>query len=119
VTDHWASDFKSLLTHLRLSYQLAPNEASAMMRDMNDVIGILMRILGGGEVSHEELDDLAFEADGELETALNEAYVKLREFANDHDLRLNDPKMDRGMRSELKDCLDNIVKASNSASQII
>jgi len=50
-----------------------------------EVVGLLMRVLGGGEVSHKELDDLGFEADGELETALNEAYVKLREFANDRD----------------------------------
>jgi hypothetical protein len=87
-----------------------------MQRDIKDVIGILMRVLDGAEVSHEELDDLAFEAHDDLETALNEAYVKLREFANDNKLRLNDPKMDRSMRSELKDCLDNIVKASSSAS---
>jgi hypothetical protein len=41
-----------------------------MERDMKDVIGVLMPILDGAEVSHEELNDLAFEADGELETAL-------------------------------------------------
>jgi hypothetical protein len=76
----------------------------------------LVRALDGAEVSHEELDDLAFEADGDLEIALNEAYVKPREFANVHELRLNDPNMDRSMRSELKDCLGNIVKASSSAS---
>ena len=87
-----------------------------MDRDIKDVIGILMWVLGGDEVLHEELDDLAFEADGELETALNEAYVKMREFANDRDLRLNDPKTDRSMRSQLQDCLDNIVKASSAAS---
>ena len=60
------------------------------------------------------VDDLAFEADGALETALNEAYVKLREFANDRSLRLNDRKVDQSMRAEPKDCLDNIVRASNS-----
>ena len=88
-----------------------------MERDIKDVIGILMRVLAGGEVSHAELDDLAFEADGELETALNEAYVKLREFANDRDPRRNDLKIDRDMRSELQDCLDNVVKACDQASQ--
>jgi hypothetical protein len=88
-----------------------------MERDIKDVIGILMRVLDGGEISHGELDDLAFEANGELETALNEAYIKLREFANDWDLRLNDLKMDRGMRFELQDCLDNIVKACEPASR--
>jgi hypothetical protein len=92
------------------------NEGITMDRDIKDVIGILMRVLDGDEVSHEELDDLAFEADGELETALNEAYVKMREFANDRDLRLNDPKTDRSMRSQLQVCLDNIVKASSAAS---
>jgi hypothetical protein len=83
-----------------------------MERDIKDVIGILMRALDGGDVSHEDLDDLAFEADGKLETALNEAYVKLREFANDRDLRLNDDEIDRRMRLDLRDCLDAIVKAA-------
>ena len=74
-----------------------------------------MSVLDGAEVTHEELDDLAFEADGELETALNETYVKLREFANDRCLRRNDPEMDQRMRSDLKDCLDKIVRVSNAA----
>jgi hypothetical protein len=87
-----------------------------MERDIKDIIGVLMCVLDGGEISHEELDDLAFEADGELETALNEAYVKLWEFANDRNVRLNDLKMDRNMRSELKECLDNIVKACDLAN---
>lgn len=87
-----------------------------MGRDVKDVIGILMRILDGAEATQEELNDLTFEAEGELETALNEAYVKMHEFANDHELRLNDPEMDQRMRSELKDCLDNIVRASTSPS---
>ena|ERR1700744_3981506 len=88
--------------------------AILMDRDIKDVIGVLMRVLDGADVSHEELKSLTFEADGELETALNEAYVKLCEFANDRSLRLNDAKMDRSMRSELKDCLDNIVRTSET-----
>ena len=90
-----------------------------MERDVKDVIGILMRILDAGEVSHDELDDLAFEAEGDLEVALNEAYVELREFANDRELRMNDPGRDRNMRSQLQARLDNIVTAcdrSRSAS---
>jgi glucose-6-phosphate-specific signal transduction histidine kinase len=95
---------------------LAVELRKVMERDIKDVIGVLMRVLEGGEISHEELDELAFEADGELETVLNEAYVKLREFANDRDLRLNDLKLDRNMRSELQECLDNIVKACDQAN---
>ena len=87
-----------------------------MERDFKEVVGLLMRVLGGGEISHQELDDLGFEADGELEIALNEAYVKLREFANDRELRLNDVELDRDMRSRLQDCLDKIVKACDQTS---
>src|SRR5262245_40771647 len=79
---------------------------NAMYWDLKEVMGVLMRVLDGGEVSHEDLDDLGFEADGELEEALNEAYVQLREFANDRDLRLGDPKLDRDMRSDLRPCLN-------------
>lgn len=88
-----------------------------MERDIKEVIGVLMRVLSGGEVSHQDLDDLGFEADGELETILNETYVKLREFANDRDLRLNDLERDRDMRSDLQEYLDKIVKACDVASR--
>jgi hypothetical protein len=82
-----------------------------MERDIKEVVGILMRVLGGGEVSLAELDDLGFEAEGELQTALNETYVKLREFAHDRSLRAGDREFDRSMRSALQDCLDTIVDA--------
>jgi len=85
-----------------------------MDRDLKEVIGILMRVLDGGEVSHGELDELTFEADGELETALNEAYVKLREFAEGRELRQNDPELDEAARSDLKACLERIVQACDS-----
>jgi hypothetical protein len=88
-----------------------------MYRDIKDMIGVLMRVLDGGEVSHEDLDDLGFEADGELEEALNEAYVALREFANDRNLRIVDPKIDRDMRSALRACLDKIVRACDRTSR--
>jgi hypothetical protein len=42
-----------------------------MSRDVKEVVGLVMSVLNGGEVTHRELDDLAFEADGELETARN------------------------------------------------
>jgi hypothetical protein len=77
-----------------------------------DVIGVLMRVLDGGEVLPAELDDLDFEAEGELAAALNEAFIKLQEFAYDRDLRQSDPARDRAMRAELPACLERIVKAS-------
>lgn len=83
-----------------------------MERDIKDIVGVLMRVLDGGEVLPAELNDLDFEAEGELEAALNDAFIKLQEFAYDRDLRLSDPARDRGMRAELQDCLDRIVKAS-------
>jgi len=90
-----------------------------MERDIKEVIGVLMRVLDGGEVSHEELNDLGFEADGKLEEALNEAYIELRQFANDRELRLNDPRLDGEMRSELQDCLDKIVRACDQTSRTV
>ena len=65
-----------------------------------------MRVLGGGEVSHQEVEDLAFEATGELQTPLNEAYIKLLEFAYDCDAR----RIDGETRVELQQSLDKIVR---------
>jgi hypothetical protein len=54
----------------------------AMGRDIKDVIGVLLRVLDGGEVSHKDWTIWDSKPTAS-ETALNEAYVKLREFAND------------------------------------
>jgi hypothetical protein len=45
-----------------------------MRRDVKEIVGLLMRVLGGGEVSVDEVEVSAFEAAGALQTALNEAY---------------------------------------------
>ena len=59
-----------------------------------------------------ELNDLDFEAEGELAAAVNEAFIKLQEFAYDRDLRQSDPARDRAMRAELQACLARIVIGS-------
>jgi hypothetical protein len=82
-----------------------------MNRDVKEVVGMMMRILGGGDVSLDQLEELSFEADGELQRALNEAYIKLMEFAYDRELRLADQTLDRKMRSALQKYLDQIVAA--------
>src|SRR5262245_10709812 len=86
-----------------------------MEADIKDMIGILMRVLGGGEVSLQELNELEFDSDGEIGTALNEAYVKLREFAIDRDLTQSDPNADRDFRARLQTYLDKIVSACDGA----
>ena len=78
--------------------------------DIKEIVGVLMRVLDGGEVSESELADLSFEAEGELEEALNVAYVQLGEFAAAGDARRGDPERDRQMREELQACLDEIVR---------
>jgi hypothetical protein len=71
-----------------------------------------MRVLHGGEVLPAELNDLDFEAEGELAAAVNEAFIKLQELAYDRDLRQSDPARHRAMRAELQACLERIVRAS-------
>jgi hypothetical protein len=84
--------------------------------DVKEVIGLLMRLTSGAEVSREELRDIAFEADGDLETLLNESYVKLCEFANDRQLRRDDPGLDQDMRREFEILLSRIVSVYDAVS---
>ena len=84
-----------------------------MEGDLKEVIGALMRVLDGGEISREEVEDLAFEATGELQTALNQAYLTLLEFAYDCDAGLNDRKRSDQMRAALQQCLDEIIRCSD------
>ena len=79
-----------------------------MQRDVKEIVGTLMHVVGGGEVSSDDVTQLGFEADGELRDALNDAYIKLLEFAHDRDKRLSDPDLDRGMCAALQENLATI-----------
>jgi hypothetical protein len=81
------------------------------MRDVKEVVGVLMRVLDGEEVTQAEVEELGFEGEGEVQAALNDAYVKLLEFVHDRDKRLNDAAADGAMRARLQACLDHIVAA--------
>jgi hypothetical protein len=86
------------------------------MRDVKELVGILMRVVGGAEITEREVLDLAFEADGELQTALNEAYIKLLEFMHDLNLRLADHDLDLKERASLQDSLNKITTLWESAA---
>jgi hypothetical protein len=81
------------------------------MRDVKEVIGVLMRALAGEEITQAEVEELGFEGEGDVQAALNEAYVELIAFVADRDVRRADPAADRAMRDKLQTCLDNIVTA--------
>lgn len=82
------------------------------MRDVKDVIGLTMRVLDGGEITEDDVLDVGFEADGELLTVLNDAYIKLREFAHDRERRIEDGDLDRKERAALHHVLNEIVRLS-------
>ena len=79
-----------------------------MHRYEKEVVGVLMRVLNGGDVSLAELAELSFLAESELRAALIEAHVSLLEFVCHRDLRSRDPAADRAMRAELVMCLQRI-----------
>jgi hypothetical protein len=85
------------------------------VRDIKDMIGVLLGVLDGGEITQEELSDLAFEAEGELLTALNETYILLLEFAHDRDMRRLDSGLGHKERMALQECLNRIVRLSDNA----
>ena len=81
------------------------------MRDVKEVIGVLMRALDGEEITQGEVEELGFEGEGDVQAALNDAYVKLLQFVHDRDARRNDAAADRAMRESLQACLNRIVAA--------
>ena len=84
-----------------------------MQRDIKEVVGMLMRIIGGGETTREEVENLMFDAEGDLGVAANEAFLKLMEFAYDRDERRKDPARDAVMRGELQRALDEVVRTAD------
>jgi hypothetical protein len=89
-----------------------------MNQDVKDVVGLLMRVIDGADISPAEVEDLGFQADGELKAVLNDAYIKLMEFAYDANLRRNDQELDHRMRSVLQEYLDKIVSAWDRQSRL-
>jgi hypothetical protein len=87
------------------------------MRDVKEMVGLLMRALDHAEITEEEVLDLEFEADGELLTALNEAYIHLLEFVLDRDRRHSDHAMDQKEREALQDSLNKIVELCDGAGR--
>ena len=84
------------------------------MRNVKDVIGLIMRVLDGAEISKDDVLDLEFEADGALLAALNGAYMKLLEFAYDRERRINDRQFDQRERAALQQVLNDIVRLSDA-----
>jgi len=84
-----------------------------MEGDLTELIGTLLRVLDGGRISREEVEDLAFEAGAELQVALNEAYITLLEFAYDCDAGGNDERLGDEMRAALQRSLDEIIRCSD------
>jgi hypothetical protein len=88
-----------------------------MERDVKEVVGLLMRILGGGKTSPAEVEDLGFHGAGNLQAALNEAYIKLLEFAFDCDAGLNVQPLDEKRRLALEGSLNDIVRLSEQVGR--
>jgi hypothetical protein len=84
------------------------------MRDIKELIGMLMRVIDNAEVTEAEILELDFDAEGELLMALNEAYIGLLEFAHDRDLRAGDRALDHKERSVLRQSLSKIVQLSEA-----
>lgn len=85
------------------------------MNDIKELVGTLMRVIDGAEISEDDVCNLDFEADGELMIALNAAYIQLLEFVHDRDLRLADRNVDAGERKALQESLNKIVELCGCA----
>jgi hypothetical protein len=90
-----------------------------MSRDVKEVVGVLMRVLDGAEMTQADVEDLGFEGEGDVQAALNDAYIKLLEFVHDRDARQRDRSLDRTMRERLQTCLDRITIACDREAQEI
>jgi hypothetical protein len=86
-------------------------------RDVKEIVGTLMRVIGGAEISPDEVEELTFTAGGRLRRAMNEAFIKLLEFAHDRDARSLDPDLDNTMRETLRQCLEAIVEVAGQSNE--
>jgi len=85
-----------------------------MRGDIKEIVGALMLVAAGGEASCEEVHDLSFDAEERLLPFINEAFIKLLEFAYDREPRSKDPELDRKMRGELDELLARIARVADN-----
>jgi hypothetical protein len=86
-------------------------------QDVKEVVGTLMHVIDGGEISPEEAEELTFDARGRLGAALNDAFIKLLEFAHDRDARSRDRNLDSAMRETLRECLEAVVQVAGQQNE--
>jgi hypothetical protein len=80
------------------------------MPDIEEIVDMITRILDQAEISEDEVLDLDFEAEGELQVELYNNYVKLLKFVHDRDLRRKNPDLDTEERAALQNSLNKIVQ---------
>jgi hypothetical protein len=81
-----------------------------MEGDIKEVVGVLMRVLSGGEVSRDEVGVWNSRRPVSFWQHSTSAYIKLLEFAFDHEARLTNSELDRALRAGLQDSPNNIVR---------
>ncbi|MEA2835188.1 MAG: hypothetical protein QOG66_3390 [Methylobacteriaceae bacterium] len=88
-------------------------------RDVKELVGLLMRALDGQALTRAAVMDCAFEAEGELLEALNDAYIKLLQHAHDCEAQETDRLSEASERHrELQASLDRIILLYESAPPI-
>jgi hypothetical protein len=80
------------------------------MRDIKELVGMLIAVTGDAEVTEQEVLDLEFDAEGELLHVLNAAYIGLLEFVHDRELRAKDRDLDGKERAALRQSLNTIIR---------
>lgn len=68
------------------------------------------RAVNGGVLSADEVENIAWEAKGELDKFARHVWIELMQFCFDSDIRESDPEYDAGKRRKLKWYLDELVQ---------
>jgi hypothetical protein len=72
-----------------------------MTRELSSVLSALARVQEGGEISVDEVQNLKWEADAQIDLFVRRIYRELHMFASDHDIRGKDIRYDRMWRAGL------------------
>ena len=62
-----------------------------MLADVSKLISLMQRVLSGEEITHAEVYDAAWQAEGELARSAKEAWFELQHWTRDRDVREKDP----------------------------
>jgi len=85
-------------------------------QNISSLKSAVARAVNGEMITTDEVENIRWEAKGELDKLAQHVWIELMQFCFDDDIRETDPEYDAGKRRKLKWYLDELVQLEEKQS---